>query len=142
MANTLTVVAGPPFGGKSRIIRERMERDPSLVLIDFTALYVALTGVQRDPETGRYPVRATGDNRLPFTAGVFTRAVEHAAFTEQRGFVTTAKRDAIERLLELASTNRIEIVDPGEAVIRDRMEAYYGGAVPEECQSAVSGWYV
>ena len=141
MANTLTVVAGPPFGGKSRMIRERMAADPSLVLVDFTAVFAAISGEERDPETRRYPVRATGDPRLAYAAGVYTRAVEHAAFTEQRGFVTTAKRDQIDRLKELAATRWVEIVDPGEGVVRDRMAHYYGGAVPDECENAMSGWY-
>ncbi len=65
MANTLTVVAGPPGGGKSRSIRDRMENDGSLVLIDYTALFVALAGQRRSP-AGRYPIRVTGDPRLSY----------------------------------------------------------------------------
>ena len=62
MANRLTVVAGPPGGGESRWIRQRMEQDLSLILIDYTALFVALTGQRRD-EDGRFPIRVSGDPR-------------------------------------------------------------------------------
>lgn len=140
MANTLTVVAGPPGGGKSRWIRERMAEDPSLMVVDYTAMYAALTGQRRDSE-GRYPIRSTGDPKLATVAGVWTRAVEHLAFTGQRGFVTTAKRDRIPSILELADTKRVRVVDPGEAIARQRLADLYGGILPPECENALAGWY-
>ena len=39
----LEVIAGPAGGGKSQVIEQ--ERSQGDIVIDFTALYVALTGV-------------------------------------------------------------------------------------------------
>lgn len=117
-----------------------MARDPSLVLIDYTALWVALTGERRD-ENGRYPIRVSGDQRLAYVAGVWYSAVERAAFSGQRGYVTTAKRDRVEEIQRLADTNRLQVVDPGEEVARGRLADLYGDAMPEECESALNGWY-
>ena len=139
MANTLTVVAGPPFGGKSRFVRSRLKG--SEIWIDYTSLFAALAGQERDPETRRYPVRDTGDPRLAYTALVRVIAIERAAESGLSGYVTTSRREDISRLQDLASTDRLWIVDPGEDVVRDRMSAYYDGAVPGECEGAVAGWY-
>lgn len=139
MANTLTVVAGPPFGGKSRWIRARLRG--SMVWIDFTSLFAAISGEERDPVTRRYPVRQTGDSRLAFAALLRIIAVERAAIAGLEGFVTISRPDQIEELARTALTDRVEIIDPGEDTVRERMRDYYDGAVPQECEGAVSGWY-
>ena len=43
----LEIIAGPAGGGKSQVIEQ--ERAPGNVVIDFTRIFVAVTGVERDP---------------------------------------------------------------------------------------------
>ena len=57
MPNVL--ISGPAGGGKSQAARAELERlraNGPVALADFQAIYVALTGVERD-SNGRYPMR-------------------------------------------------------------------------------------
>ena len=142
----LEVIAGPAGGGKSQVIEQ--ERSPGDVVIDFTALYVAVAGVQRDPVTGRYPERLDGDPRLPLVSALRDRAIEEAAARELNGFVTTSdsRPSSINRLATLAAAPGVEvaqvrIIDPGEDVVRARLADPVSGALSSACESALDRWY-
>ena len=139
----LEVIAGPPGGGKSQAIEQ--ERLPGDVVIDFTALYVALTGVQRDPVTGRYPERIDGDPRLPLVSALRDRAIEEAAARELDGFVTTSdsRPESLDRFARLAASTgvgaaAIRVIDPGEDVVRARLSDPVTGNLSSGCESALS----
>ena len=136
------IVAGPPAGGKSNWIREQLAIDPEWLVLDFGRLAVALMGHRRDPETGRYPVRESGDPRLAFVGLFFARMVQEARERGLKAFVTTTDPSKIEELSRLAGAARVQRIDPGREVVRARLEVLYEGEeVPGECGKAVSRWY-
>ena len=56
MPNVL--LSGPAGGGKSAAAKEILDAaDEPTVIVDFQTIYAALLGIERDPETGRYPER-------------------------------------------------------------------------------------
>ena len=82
-------VVGPAGSGKSQIVAA--ERRPGDVLIDFTALWAALTGATRG-EDGRFPVRTDDDPALPLVSVAYWFTLSEAVKRELRGFVTSASR--------------------------------------------------
>ena len=107
-------VIGPAGAGKSQVI-ENLRR-PGQVLLDYTGLYSAIGGVQRDA-SGRYPVRVDGDPLIGLIAAVKDYAVEQAVRRELDGFVTSSSRDDIDRLERITGEKAV-IVDPGEEVTK------------------------
>ena len=56
MPNVL--LSGPAGAGKSAAAKEILDAaDAPTVVIDFQSLYASVLGIERDPETGRYPER-------------------------------------------------------------------------------------
>ena len=143
MANTLTVVAGPPGGGKYRWMRERVLRDGSLVVIDYQALFAAFA--MREPMAlGEWPDIQEGDPRRAYVATQWFVAVERAAETGQRGFVTTSDPSRIDGIERLAQTNRVQVFDPGRAVAESRIMELYEELdtdIPANCVAAMNRWY-
>ena len=138
----LGIVRGPVFAGKSAWIRDNSS--PGDVVADFTLIYVALANVRRDPNTGRLPVRESGDPRLALARLIQIAVIREAAEKSLTGWTITSSSDpeAVERLREFGATGRVATVDPGEAVVRQRLAAYIndqGGG--EECNRAISRWY-
>ena len=56
----LVLIQGPAGGAKSQVAAEMLEAGEVQVLADTTALWAALSGVQRGPD-GKYPVRQDDD---------------------------------------------------------------------------------
>ena len=133
----LRIVAGPAGGGKSQFVAE--QRQPGEVLIDFTSLYVALSGAVRGAD-GRYPDREAGDALLPLVAWLKAAAVRQAAERELSGYVTTSDRREIDRLRELGADGELTVIDPGEEVTRARLADTTGELSPE-CARALNRWY-
>ena len=138
----LGIVRGPVFAGKSAWIRDNSS--PGDVVADFTLIYVALANVRRDPNTGRLPVRESGDPRLALARLMQIAVVREALDKGLGGWTTTSSSDpeALERLREFGATGRVVTVDPGEAVVRQRLAAYVadqGGG--SECLAAINRWY-
>ncbi len=138
----ITPVVGPAGGGKSQYIEAN--RRPGDVLIDFTAIYVALSGVTRGAD-GKYPEREEGDPLVPLTAALRNIALAHAVEQELDGFVTSASRRDVPRL-ERVTGQTATIIDPGEQTIIARLsEVPSGGgraAIGESCATAAGRWYV
>ena len=136
----LAIVRGPAGGGKSQWIRERI--GPADVLVDYTALWAALTAAERGPD-GKYPIRLDGDPRLALVEWVRMAAIRQAAERELSGYVTTSdsRPEAVERLQAAGATGPVETVDPGEAVVRARLADAVTGALSPQCEVALARWY-
>ena len=114
------------------------------VLADFTAVYAAVTGVERDA-SGHYPVRESSDPRIPVTAYLVGTITRQGLARGLRVVRTTSSsgRDVIDASEALASEVgaefRTETLDPGEAVARERLAI--GGQVSAACNQALARWY-
>ena len=119
----VVLVTGPPFAGKAQYVRDEIERregagELGLVLLDWTALYLALVpGVQssyRDERVGE-----TGAPRMVSAAYAF--AAGAIAARELRGYATSqSPRQAVDLALRY-SWEIIEVeADPGDVADRAR----------------------
>ena len=135
----LQVLSGPAGAGKSGYLRRRLR--PADVLIDFGVLFVALAGQERD-EAGRFPERVEGDPRLLLVAWLRTAAIRQARERELSGWITTSdgRRDVLDRLQGLAGADRLHVLDPGEATVRERLRRSQPGR-GGSCRRAVDRWY-
>ena len=133
----MTPIVGPAGGGKSQYIRERIR--PGWVVLDFTALYAALSGVERGPD-GRYPERIAGDPLLPLVSAAKAVILSMAVERELDGFVTSSARADVP-ILERVTGKSAVVIDPGEAVIRARLADPVTGELSAECTKAVARWY-
>ena len=115
---------------------------PGEVLIDFTALYVALAAVERGPD-GKYPVREDGDPLLPLVQAVKTFAIREATRRQLNGYVTTSdsRETEIERLRAAGADGTVETIDPGEETVRARLADPVTGELSPQCQKAEARWY-
>lgn len=161
---SLHLVQGPAGGGKSAVVRDMLEAGEVQVAADVTALWVALSGVERDPETGRYPVRL--DDPALHSARVAQTAV--ASFALREGYdvaVTTSRPNQVERWETLVRERdgarfAVRTVDPGmdEVISRLAVEGEPGvddfeveitrrgirpvrGHLSDECRKAIARWY-
>lgn len=161
---SLTLVQGPAGGGKSAVIRDMVQAGEVQVAADVTALWAALGLVQRDPETGRYPVRDEDDPALETALYVQAVAVRQALDAGRDVAVTTSRRGQESRWRAVAESIgapfRARTVDPGEAEVARRLVEGYGvdvgvtddaGIDPieslddprltDECRKAMARWY-
>ena len=133
----ITPVAGPAGGGKSAYVAEHLR--PGWIVLDFTQIYVALTGAVRGPD-GRFPERVSGDPVLPLVSAVKAVALSMAIERGHSGFVTTSSLDDVPAL-ERATGNSAVVIDPGETVIRSRLADAITGSLSSECEQALGRWY-
>ena len=129
-------IAGPVGAGKSQEV-DRL-RKPGDILIDFTRLYVALSGAVRGPD-GRYPEREDGDPILPLVSAVQSFALSEAVTRELDGFVTTASADKVPGL-EQTTGQTATVIDPGDDFVITR---HYGEkpSITAQCEQALGRWY-
>ncbi len=137
---SLTILRGPAGAGKSQVIAGRLR--PGQVVIDFSRLYVALSGVERGPD-GRYPVRQSGDPRLALSEYMRLTAIREASQRELSGYVTTSdsRPEAVERLQSAGADGPVETIDPGEATVRARLANAATGELSAECAQAMARWF-
>ena len=133
----ITPIVGPAGAGKSQYIAASI--CPGWIVVDFTTLYAALSGVQRGPD-GKYPERETGDALLPFVSGLKTMALRMAVERELSGFVTSSSLADVEVLEEITGRTA-KVIDPGETVIRARLADPVTGELSSECSQALRRWY-
>ena len=142
---TLTLIEGPAGGGKSELVAELLEAGEVDVAADVTQLWAATGGYQRDPVTGKYPVRREDDPALAVARYTQTAA---AAFALREGYkvaVTTSQRDKVERWAALAGREgadfSIRTVDPGRDVVVSRLIDPATGELSADCEQAIGRWY-
>ena len=134
---SIVPILGPAGAGKSQYIAATIR--PGWIIIDYTSLYVALSGVQRGAD-GKYPERESGDPLLPFVAGLKTMALRMATERELSGFVTSSALADVE-VLEKITGETAKIIDPGEEVVRARLADPVTGELSPECSAALRRWY-
>ena len=136
----LSILRGPAGGGKSQVIAARLR--PGEVVIDFTAIWAAVTGAVRGPD-GKFPIREDNDPRLALAEYLRMTAIRQASERELTGYVTTSdsRAEAVERLQAAGATGPVETVDPGESVVRARLADAVTGQLSAQCELAVGRWY-
>ena len=139
---SLTLLEGPAGAGKSQEAARMLRAGEADILADLTALWAAMRGFERDGE-GRYPVRADDDPALAL-ASYMRAAVVRAGLREGLAVaVTTGTPDMATRWAETAqeagASFTVRTVDPGEAVVRERLAV--DGELSPACERAIGRWY-
>ena len=141
----LLLIEGPAGGGKSALLRELLAAGEIDVAADVTALWAATGGHERDPATGKYPVRSETDPALHTARYLQTVA---AGFALRQGLnvaISTSRRDQVERWRAVAEEHSspyyVQTVDPGREVVQARLSDPQTGVLDPECESAISRWY-
>ena len=141
-AAELHLVLGPVAAGKSSVLAEMLRSGAIDLAADTTGLWTSLALAVRDPETGRYPVRRADDPALAASLYAKTVVTRWALQNRYRVGVTASSPGAEAKWRQLAeelsSTFDLQVIDPGEAVVRERLG---GEAISNECQGAVQRWY-
>ena len=141
---SLTVIAGSPGSGKSQHARDLLAAGEVDLLADVTGLWAAVGGYERDPETGRYPVRSDDDPALRTALYLQATAATFAAREGLNIAITTARRGQESRWRTIAEDNGASFsyseIDPGRSVVEQRL------AGPDEilsldCRIAISKFY-
>ena len=71
----LLLIEGPAGSGKSQVAKAKLASGEYQVLADLTEIWAAIAGIERDPETGRYPVRLDSDPTVPIAVYLRKAAV-------------------------------------------------------------------
>ena len=114
------------------------------VLADYTALWAATRGIERDNE-GKYPVRQDSDPavRTGLVPWVRAAVVRQALRVGLRVAVTSGTPRTAVKWSQIAREEdalfSLRTIDPGEAVVRQRLAV--DGVVSSECEAAVNRWY-
>ena len=141
---SLLLLRGPAGGGKSQQARRLLGSGAVDVLADFTAVYGALTGVERDVD-GNYPERESSDPRIPVTSYLVNTVINQALARGLRVVRTTSSSgEDVIRAAEAAADAHgaefdVETIDPGESVIRSRLAR--DGLMSDQCETALRRWY-
>lgn len=138
------IVSGPAGGGKSAIVRREVDllkaSGTPAIVVEFQALYTALSGDERDPDTGRYPDR--DPDLLPLVEYTRRAAITGATQRQIAVVASNSDGDPVRRsfLLDLLGLGAIEkIIDPGRTVVEARLAD--DGELSGECAAAVNRWY-
>ena len=141
----LYLIEGPAGGGKSELLREMLAAGEIDVAADITALWAATGGHERDPATGKYPVRAETDPALHTARYLQTVTAGFALREGYKVAVTTSRRGEIEKWTAVAnrydSPLRIQTVDPGREIVTARLSDPVTGNLSDECDTAIGRWY-
>ena len=141
----LYLIEGPAGAGKSQLLKEMKDAGQIDIAADTTELWAASGLYERDPATGKYPVRADDDPALDTARVLQAAAVTHGL---RKGFnvgVTTSRRGQAERWRPVADDFNVSFVvntvDPGEDVVRERLADAVTGELEPECERAIGRWY-
>ena len=146
MAEAL-LVSGPAGAAKSQAVAAFLaDVGAPVAVVDFTALYVALSGDARDPETGRYPLRQAA--LLPLAEYVRRTAISRAVAHELPIVATNASGDPERRasLLAHLATGRqptpeqaVEIVEQAAGRdVREALRERYGASLLQVDEIVIS----
>ena len=138
------LVSGPAGGGKSVIVRREVDllkaSGTPAVAIEFAAIYAALSGDERDPDSGLYPGR--DPDLLPLVEYTRRAAITGATQRQIAIVASNSDGDPVRRsfLLALLGIGARELViDPGRAVVESRLSV--DGELSGDCAAAVNRWY-
>ena len=138
------LISGPAGAGKTARAQELREQTPRSIVADFQAIYAAILGLRRDPQTGRYPERQTDDAyALALAEGMRVSLISMAQRDGVAAIVTNSVGDVArrQRLLTLIGDGaREEVLDPGRATVERRL-AGPDGSLSDQCLEAVDRWY-
>ena len=107
-------------------------------------MYAALLGIDRDPETGRYPERRESDAHALRMAEYLRRAAITASVARGIHVITSnsdsdlARRSFLLGQLGPGATERV--IDPGFEIVISNLQGP-NGATSEQCRQAVERWY-
>ena len=142
---TLTLIEGPAGSGKSQMVAEMLAAGELDIQADLTGMWVALRGVERDPATGRYPIRQDTDPAVAAGLAAYLRAAAVRQGLRQglRVGVTSGTPDTATKWAEVAreagTAFNVVTIDPGRTVVTARLEV--DGELPEQCERAIRRWY-
>lgn len=138
---SLQLVEGPVGGGKSEVLRNLLSTAAVDLVADTTPLWAALRLIERDP-SGNYPERLRSDPALLTALYLKTTTARRALSQGLRVGVSTSTPNQAQKWAAIASEFQAEFVvttvDPGEAVVRERLG---GASISEECQAGVQRWF-
>lgn len=126
----LTVVVGPPAGGKSTWVLERAK--PGDIVIDFDRLAVALSGHGADPHDHAPDVTAV--TRAARTAAI-TAALRHTGSTDVYLIHSNPGQQRMAEYRRLGAN--VVTIDPGRDVVRERCKTER----PQRMFTVIDQWY-
>ena len=144
MPGSLLLVEGPAGSGKSQEVARMLAAGELDIVADLTGLWAGLRGMERGPD-GRYPVRTDDDPVIRSGLATYLRAaaVRQGLREGLRVAVTAGTPDMAPRWAEVAEEGgaafSVRTVDPGEAVVRERLAV--DGELSPQCERAASRWY-
>ena len=136
--------SGPAAGGKTQAARRLLAAATvPTVMIDFQSLYASVLGIERDPETGRFPPRRPQDAyALPLAEYLRQSAISGAISQELDIVLTNSDGDLARRqflLGRLGPTASERIIDPGVEIVTQRLTV--DGTLDPDCARAIQRWY-
>ena len=140
------LLTGPAGAGKTQEARRLLQAAAGpMVAADFQTILAALTLLERDPLTGRYPERnpAQAAWLLPMTEAVRQTVITFAKEAEIDVVATSSDGAPARRahLLERLGPGSVErILDPGIDVVTARLSGP-DGELSEQCRAAISRFY-
>lgn len=126
----LTVVIGPPAGGKSTWVLRRAK--PGDIVVDFDRLAVALTGQGGDPHD--HPPAVAAVARVVRAAAV-EAAVKQARTTDVYLIHSSPRQQRMAEYVALGA--EVVTIDPGRDVVRERCKTER----PRRMFAAIDEWY-
>ena len=142
---SLTLIEGPAGSGKSQIVAEMLAAGELDIQADLTGMWVSLRGVERDPATGRYPIRQDTDPAVATGMAAYMRAAAVRQGLRQglRVGVTSGTPESAPKWAEVAreadTAFNVVTVDPGRTVVTARLEV--DGELSDQCERAIRRWY-
>ena len=140
-----TLLSGPAGSGKTQEAKRLLEASTEpTVAADFQSLLAALTLLERDPVSGRYPHRRESQAGwlLPLTE-YLRQAIVGAAQTRGVDVITTNSDGSPERralLLSRLGAGAVEkVIDPGLNIVVERLSVE--GTLDPDCRAAIDRWY-
>lgn len=141
----LTLLQGPGGSGKSQLARDLMDAGQSDLLADVTPLWAAIAAVERDPATGKYPVRDESSPALAAALYVQATIVHHGLRENLNVVVTTSRPDQVARWQTIADQHGqgffVQTVDPGREVVQARLADPVTGELSDPCLDVLKRWY-
>ena len=142
----LTLIEGPAGSGKSTLARDMKTAGEVDIVADVTQLWAATGQYERDPLTGKFPVRSPDDPALRAAVYLQATAVSFGLREGMRVAVTTSQRNQAERWGALAAQNNspfsIRTVDLDESIVRARLADPETGILDPSCEDAIGRWFV